>query len=154
MSEETKTCTKCGEVKPIIEYEMRTDSIDGRRHQCKICHGTNVKAWDVLHRRKSKRVPVTAIAKKERKKEWRKENAERLSFKRFKWGLLNKEKVKKYGRAAAENMTDRYLRNLIAGKDRVMYVSVPSELIVAKREQLQILRLAKEFKQTMKEVFK
>ena len=32
-----KTCSKCGESKPLEDYEKRTKSKDGRRGQCKEC---------------------------------------------------------------------------------------------------------------------
>jgi len=36
-SSQTKTCTKCRESKPRSEFHVRTASLDGLRHQCKVC---------------------------------------------------------------------------------------------------------------------
>lgn len=37
MSEPTKKCVKCGEVKPLSEFCKRSDAKDGHRNDCKIC---------------------------------------------------------------------------------------------------------------------
>lgn len=34
----TKTCTKCGNDKPLNEYHERADAIDGLRNDCKTCN--------------------------------------------------------------------------------------------------------------------
>ena len=41
----SKKCTKCGEVKELKEFHKRSDSIDGYRHQCRICRNAgNIKS--------------------------------------------------------------------------------------------------------------
>ena len=39
-----KTCTKCGETKPLEEFGVHKLMRDGLRNHCKICHCTAVKA--------------------------------------------------------------------------------------------------------------
>ena len=41
----TKTCTKCGEEKPLTEYPVRKDSKDGFRNDCKVCKASHLKAY-------------------------------------------------------------------------------------------------------------
>lgn len=33
-----KTCTKCGETKPLLEFNKRARSADGHQQHCKSCH--------------------------------------------------------------------------------------------------------------------
>jgi len=38
-----KRCTKCGETKPLDEFHRDSARPDGRRNDCKVCHGALVK---------------------------------------------------------------------------------------------------------------
>lgn len=41
---ESKTCTKCGETKPLSEYHKHAQCADGHRPDCKECHRAACKA--------------------------------------------------------------------------------------------------------------
>ena len=40
-----KTCTKCGETKPLEDYHRRPERRDGRMSQCKACRNARSRAW-------------------------------------------------------------------------------------------------------------
>lgn len=44
-----KTCTKCGEVKPLAEFHVRRASRDGLAPKCKPCNGRHVAEWKRAH---------------------------------------------------------------------------------------------------------
>ena len=45
-----KTCTKCGETKPLSEYQTRVDAKDGRRNACRECVKAQQAAYIEAHR--------------------------------------------------------------------------------------------------------
>ncbi len=55
----TKTCSKCGELKPLDQFRNRRSSKDGKHAQCKKCMSLANKAW------KLKDDPQQRLAKKE-----------------------------------------------------------------------------------------
>ena len=40
-----KTCTKCGESKPLAEFSKKCTSPDGKRSHCKKCDGDRARLW-------------------------------------------------------------------------------------------------------------
>ncbi len=80
-----KKCTKCGELKDLSGYQRRSDSKDGYRNQCKVCHTEYLD-------------------------EWRKENREYLLKQNREYNAVNKEKRAAY---SAENREkdNKYQRN-------------------------------------------
>lgn len=50
MSVAQKACTKCGQVKPLSDYQKRKDSKDGHAHWCKVCQ----REYDQRPERKAK----------------------------------------------------------------------------------------------------
>lgn len=69
MSDETKTCTRCGEMKPL-------DGFYPRRRQCKTCVGATVRAYreknaDLVRERSRERRARTRGAETERALAWR-----------------------------------------------------------------------------------
>jgi hypothetical protein len=42
---ESKTCTKCGEVKPLSEFRRNKSKKDGFACECKVCHSVNMKRY-------------------------------------------------------------------------------------------------------------
>ncbi len=79
-----KTCTKCGEDKPLSEFHNRTSSKDGKKAACRKCSNAASKKW-----RESSAEHVRAYEKayreqnkeavRERTRRWREENAEYCS---------------------------------------------------------------------------
>ena len=64
---QVKTCSKCGELKPITEFYKTPGGRDGRRTECRTCN---------LAARKARYDSASAV---ERAKRWRLENPERFA---------------------------------------------------------------------------
>ncbi len=43
--EETKKCTKCGEIKPLKDFFRNNDGKSGAHSRCKVCHTEQIKKW-------------------------------------------------------------------------------------------------------------
>lgn len=48
--EATKSCIRCGEVKPLSEFYRRPTAADGRRNDCKDCRRAADRAYGAAHR--------------------------------------------------------------------------------------------------------
>ena len=92
---------------------------------------------------------MTPEQRRQRQAEWRRRNALRLAAARTAWGEANPTRRKELQRRAAEQLTDRYVRRVIAGANAAVYAALPAELITLKREQLLLLRLARELKREL-----
>lgn len=66
---ETKTCTKCGETKPLSEFHKEACKKDGHRNQCKVCTCANSRKYAAEH--KEERAAY--------KREWVAENREHVN---------------------------------------------------------------------------
>lgn len=135
MSEETKKCTKCGEVKEISLFGKNGKWIRG---DCLECRRAHIKMYKIRFKE------TIQIARKK----YHKENL-----------CSEKERAAKYNRSEAARLRNvRNVANLntgyVASSMRMRVSDCTLELIDLKREQLQFHRLAKEFNRTVKEVFK
>lgn len=103
----TKTCTKCGETKPLDEYYTDKRTTDGLRSQCKACHGAAAKARrlvDIERTRAREREAYRENIEKER--EWGRRSAarryranpEKYRERSRKYREANRDKVREYGR--------------------------------------------------------
>lgn len=72
MPEPTKTCTKCGETKPLAAYGLHPNTRDGYRTSCKPCNSKQTRQW--------------AIANPEKVKEWVRLNPEKRYAQQRRWG--------------------------------------------------------------------
>ena len=144
----TKVCSKCLADKEMSSFSPRKDSRDGRRSECINCMNEYKLNRTIEARGYVKRDPVTKeqqrIKKKISSKAWREANVNHLRKERAKWRKENAEKARCYGQNAAKTLSDRYVKNVISGKDRSLYKTIPQSLIEAKRINLQIKRLLKE----------
>lgn len=104
---DTKTCTKCGDAKPLDDFPRDGKRKAGRRSDCKTCHCATVKA--IYHRDiKASRAANGARQKRyyaadpEKYKAdiqaWRKANPGKHKAISRKWALANPEKVREYKR--------------------------------------------------------
>lgn len=133
MSQETKKCSKCGEVKPLSEFHRFKHSKDGHKPKCKPCNTAEANKYASNHKEECSSKKMDWYKKKPI--EYRKDRERRSNERR--------------GRI----LPDSYIANCVARKD-FPPSTVSLELINLKREQLQIYRLAKELKKTINEVFK
>lgn len=89
MISEIKTCSGCGEVKPVGDFHRHRDTPDGLAYQCKACSAERSRAKYERDRDKIL----------ERNRIWREANRERdLESKRARY-LRNREEASKQGRA-------------------------------------------------------
>jgi len=89
----TKTCTKCGETKPLSEFNNRKSAKDGKRSQCRKCENEYKRQWDAANPDKVKAYSKAYYA----------EHAEeRRAYSRgFYWGNIDVIKVAKKPYSAA-----------------------------------------------------
>lgn len=101
-----KTCTKCGEAKPLAEFHARKRGAGGKSSQCKACAGAYLNAWREAN-------PPTEEQREQRRQanrewyadhgpEWRRQNyaqnrQRRADYSR-EWARRNPEKVREMGR--------------------------------------------------------
>ena len=167
MSAETKKCTKCGEVKQAEEF-MRNG--DGRRSICRKCQSLVSAAFYAKNAnnekaRYSKYHEANAEKINERRRARRNADAEhtRIAAAKYRasrreadrvravlYRKKNPESIKATNHKTVANLSSSYIADLL----NIPVSECPDILIEAKREQVQIKRLAKEFKRTVKEVFK
>lgn len=79
----SKTCTKCGETKPIIEFYKNRTCKDGHSPWCKACDKEKGRKWQKANPEK--------VNKKNRK--WQKANREKVNEAAKKWRKANPEKI-------------------------------------------------------------
>lgn len=85
-----KTCTRCGESKPLTKFSKRSSSRDGLRTNCKAC--ANI--YSAAHREQARA----------RTAQWCKDNPERHKANSSKWRAANRDKERKrHAKYSAEN---------------------------------------------------
>jgi hypothetical protein len=83
---ETKTCSKCGEIKESILFETN-------RLTCKLCRKNYIKSWNLINSDLKKKYDET----------YQKNNFEKEKIRRKKYFSENKEKIAKYWRDRKKN---------------------------------------------------
>jgi len=163
---ETKTCTKCGECKPLTEFHKQKDKKDGLRSHCKACvlspehlekakvraakrllqNPENVRASAAIYRAKNKE-KISACGKK-----WFAQNREKNYSTGALWRKNNPEKHKliaaKSARKKIEELSPAYVALTL---DTPVSKASP-ELLALKREQILNLRALKALTSTLKEL--
>jgi hypothetical protein len=90
-----KTCTKCGETKPLEEYYGHASSADGRMFRCKVCHRAAARS----------RREATRAETNEAKRRYRLENKDAINERRRAYVAANQAKLK------ARRAVKRAIRN-------------------------------------------
>ena len=135
-----KVCSKCKQSKPLSEFHKNRSLPGGHHYYCKPC-------------RKSYETPLRKIHRenrKEQQKEYRKrpEVAERENarYKRY-YHSLSGEKKKLYmarkrrnARHQSKQLSDGYVRGILAKKTSILPSEIPQELVDLKRVHLLIKR--------------
>lgn len=113
--DEYKTCTKCGQTKPITDFRKDKRLKSGYGGQCKTCKYKQTEQWvknnyarklEINNNYKARNPEKVALGKKqwalenkdlvrERNKQYRKDNAVRLSQQAAQWRASNKEQIAK-----------------------------------------------------------
>lgn len=84
----TRTCTKCGGTKPLLEFPRSSKGRDGHRERCRPCHNEDNRAYKERNREK-----VVAS-----RKDYKQRNKERLAVARKAHYEKTKERVLKQSR--------------------------------------------------------
>lgn len=89
----TKRCSKCGEVKPLEDYNRRKASADGRQSKCRDCSNAYYRAWHTANRE----------YRAEYDRAWYQANSERKRA----YYQANREQYAEYGRAYRQANPDK-----------------------------------------------
>jgi hypothetical protein len=94
---ETKICSKCGELKILDDFGIEKRVVDGRSARCKLCEGKKGEEW-----RKRNRKRVNSLARKRYTANPTKRRAESMKYQadhpevRKAWVKANPDKIKSY----------------------------------------------------------
>lgn len=118
---ETKKCSRCGEVKALMDFGNCRSNSSGKHYECKKCHAIETKNWRAKNKNKTQ--------------EYSRD-----------WLLKNKNKSREAKRLNEEKnrncLSDRY----VSSKLGLSIHDCSPELLELKREQLRIKRLIKQLK--------
>jgi hypothetical protein len=92
-----KTCTKCGEWKPLEEFHRDKAKKFGRRTECKKC----------VCEKERKRYEENPEKARERQRKWRKEKPEKGRERQCKWRKEKPEKAREIDRAYKRRIRQR-----------------------------------------------
>ena len=73
---------------------------------------------------------------------------------REQWKAKNRDKIVAYKAATRDALKDSYVKRVLFNNESYACVDIPAEIVQEKRDQLIVSRIARQLKQTIKEVFK
>lgn len=129
---DTKTCTKCKEMKPRDAFHVDKNRRDGLQSSCKACN------------RAYRDANVERI-KAQRKEYWR-VNAERLNAEGAIYYRANTERIKDINKVKAAKITRSYVANRL----KIPAAKLTDDLYEAYKAQLELKRLNRELNNTLK----
>ena len=129
--EQYKTCTKCGQIKALVDFRKDKRLKSGYGSQCKACKYAQSDKWvkenyqrklEINEQYRLRNPEKVAEGKRnwanankerlsEKSKVYRAENRDRLKAKALQWRLANKPKIKAMNKAWRENNRDRKKAN-------------------------------------------
>lgn len=86
------------------------------------------------------------------KKAWYQADPEKTKARVKAWRKANPEKVKAYEKKGSDNLVDWYLKIILVSQTGLAAADMPPALVELKREQLQIRRMARELKNSIKQL--
>ncbi len=86
-----KTCSKCGESKPLTLFRKRKGALDGRRGQCCACQSAHKRAYELTRAEQTQAYM----------REYRAANKERIATQKKDWVEANREHVRQLERGYA-----------------------------------------------------
>ncbi len=95
-----KTCSKCGEIKPVFKFSLGKRNLDGRTNTCKACRVLEAEKYyyknkDRIRIQSKKYRDTHREDRKKYSKHYREENKEHLKIVLREWYLKNKKAIKK-----------------------------------------------------------
>ena len=124
-----KTCTKCRETKPLIEFSRKSRNKDGLGSNCKLCHNNRQRGY-----RKANRDKIL-----ERKREYYEANRDKIlickrEYREANWDArreyheANRDKILEYHRLYHEDNRDKILE-----RKREYYEAVSTQISARRR---------------------
>lgn len=96
-----KKCSKCGEIKPLEEFNKNPRSSDGKAYQCRECANAACRQWYAANPEKGR----------ELSRRWQKVNLERKRENARKWAAANPERCRENNRKWNANNADKAREN-------------------------------------------
>ena len=135
--ERVKTCTKCGEEKPISEFYWSNKSAGYKRADCKKCSNKQLEAG------KKEWLKQNPNKTAEYSRRHREKNLESRRAQKRACDDRNRDRVNKYNKAYRERMPDAYIINTLRQKRGFTKDQITPELITAHRALIQLKRAIK-----------
>ena len=165
---DTKTCTKCVEAKPLADFYKKRKSRDGADWMCKECvrdynkkrGAENARRYYAAHKEEIK-ARLDPAHERERLRQWRSINREKVMAQKSRnWKRIlsdenrysaYRERHTKAFQSGRDECRDSYVRMCIKQKEKILARDIPEDLILMKRAQLQLHRATKQLLQAIKE---
>jgi len=160
-----KRCSKCGEVKALGEFAVDKRNKDGTAGDCKGCRASAKRSWVEASRGHLRAYARTdAVLAKNRR--WKSRNRTAVAESRREWYERNREHCLAYAseydaahperanavaakrRRQSADLSDAYVRRVLSNAG-LPPQQLPASLVNLKREQLLLLRLARELKREL-----
>lgn len=162
--DETKACTKCGEVKPLFEFHKKKASYLGVTPHCKLCdykrkriyRAANLEKARASYRRyySANREKVRALNNAAVKR-YIKANPEKFRECVARYKKANptqvRESTARYKSRATVALEDSYVYKALTRGVKIPREQITEQLIKLKREQLTVYRLARQLKEATHE---
>ena len=146
MDAQLKTCSKCGEVKPIDLFNKKHGKPRG---WCRTCDHESFKRWH------SKQPDSYKEKKRVASKIWRDKNPDAvIEQRKITYPCEANYSYAKYAKNRVSILSDAYVKQTILGRTRRSVMSardVTDDMIELKREQLLMHRLTEQLAQLIKE---
>lgn len=126
--EKTKTCTSCGKILPLSDFNLHSGTKDGHTTICKICK--RIKSLEYESR------PET----KARRKKYNHDNKEKFDPIRKDWSKAHPERIKAYNNKQVKLLSKAYVINLLS-KQGFNRKDITPELIETERAIIQTKRI-------------
>jgi len=142
-----KTCSSCNQQKPLTDFYRDKKNADGRTYKCKTCSKHAYKEYRdanlslVKERRRVQRLNnIDAVRAQYRK--YQQENRDSLNKNNAKYREANPEKVKAIHRSRREELSDCYIKQLLAKQFDIdiTHQEIPSDLVESKRQEIILSR--------------
>lgn len=128
MEIQTKTCTSCGKILPLSDFNLHSGTKDGHTTICKICK--RIKSLEYESR------PET----KARRKKYNHDNKEKLSFTSNTWNKAHPERIKAYNNKKVKSLLKGYITSLLVNRG-FNRKDITPELIETERTIIQTKRI-------------
>lgn len=109
---DTKKCSRCGEVKPLFDFQKRAGAADGHRGACRLCENKRKAEWA-----KENPDSIKASKKKQFDKDpdlFRKRSAERIAKRR----AADPDRARAYGREVYWRDPERHRKIALLHRER------------------------------------